>query len=396
MTHYLYPFNQSSIKSMIEEIQEKYKAQFQGEAILIKAPGRINLIGEHTDYNKGLVMPAAIDKAMYFAFGKRKDQQEVFIQSVNYGEWITLGKKEAREIPSWARYLEAILVILRERGEKVQGINCVFGGDIPIGAGLSSSAALCCGFIYGLASLLDLQFSRREIALIAQEAEHRIGLHCGLMDQYAVLFGKKEQVFCLDCENLELQYFPIHLEQHSLVLINSKIEHELEGSPYNDRRRSCEQVVETIATKYPGLGSLRAVTMTMLREFETSIAPLDFQRAKYVLEENERVRQMMKALIAGKLEEAGAILLRGHQGMSEEYDVSLPEINLLVSLAKAEKSILGARMMGGGFGGCTINLIENKNKTASLQRIKSAYFEATAIEPEIYTVKIGDGLTWIK
>jgi galactokinase len=377
---------------MINEIELKYKNKFGGIPHLIKSPGRINLIGEHTDYNNGFVMPAAIDKAMYFAIGKAEGKHGIQVQSVNYDEVIVMDETKSNSLPSWGRYLQAILEILKEKGFEIAGINCVFGGDIPIGAGLSSSAALCCGFTFGLGKLLELPISKQEIALIAQEAEHRIGLNCGLMDQYAVLFGKKDHVICLDCKNLEFDYFPIQLEDHSLVLIDSKIEHQLEGSPYNDRRLSCEQVVNTIAVKYPEVKSLRDVGIEKLEAFSDQIDPIDFQRAKYVIEENERVLQMKLALSKGKLKVAGEILFRGHQGLSETFDVSLPEIDILVDLARQEQTILGARMMGGGFGGCTINLMKNENKEVVLDRIQSQYFKITGNKPACYNVLICDGL----
>ena len=377
---------------MIQEIQKKYLEQFGQQPVLVKAPGRINLIGEHTDYNNGFVMPASIDKAMYFAIGRTEGRQTNQIQATNYNEVIVLKPGAEQRLPSWSNYLKAIFQILKERGIEVAGINCIFGGDIPIGAGLSSSAALCCGFVFGISTLLDLSISREEIALIAQEAEHRIGLNCGLMDQYAVLFGKEHHVFRLDCKNLEIQYFPMRLESHSLILINSNIEHQLEGSPYNDRRQSCERVVKIIASKYPEVETLREVTLEKLNDFKNEVCTKDYIRAKYVLEENDRVRQMMKALQKRNLSEAGAILYRGHQGMNKEYDISLPEMDVLVDLTKQEKSILGARMMGGGFGGCTINLIENKDKDEVIERIQTKYFNATGYRPEHYYVKIGNGL----
>ncbi len=381
---------------MIEEIKQKYKNEYGEVPLLIKAPGRINLIGEHTDYNNGFVMPASIDKAMYFAIGKTAGQKSIQVQAANYNEVITLGNGRSDKDPSWSNYLKAIVQILKERGLELEGINCIFGGDIPIGAGLSSSAALCCGFIFGISTLLKIKISKEEIAIIAQEAEHRIGLNCGLMDQYAVLFGKKDHVFRLDCKNLEYQYFPMQLKSHSLILIDSKIEHQLEGTPYNDRRESCERVVKIIASKYPEIKSLRDVTIEKLNEFENEINALDFIRAKYVLDENNRVRQMMVALKEEKLSEAGVILFRGHQALSEEYNVSLPEMDLLVSLAKKEKSILGARMMGGGFGGCTINLIENKDKELVLKRIQAEYLRATGNQSEYYIVQIENGLELVE
>ena len=377
---------------MIQEIQKKYIEQFGQQPILVKAPGRINLIGEHTDYNNGYVMPASIDKAIYFAMGKIEGQHSIHIQATNYDQVIVLKNGQENNLPLWSNYLKAIVHIFNERGIELNGINCIFGGDVPIGAGLSSSAALCCGFIFGVSTLFDLNIPRKEIALIAQEAEHRIGLNCGLMDQYAVLFGKKDYVFRLDCKNLVFSYLPMRLDTHSLVLINSKIEHQLEGSPYNDRRHSCEGVVKIVASKYPDVKTLREIDMDHLVEFKNEISTKDFIRAKYVLEENNRVWQMMQALDQRDFSKAGAILFRAHQAMSKEYEISLPEMDLLVNLAKQEKSVLGARMMGGGFGGCTINLIENKDKETVLERIQAQYLKATGNHSEHYQVQIGDGL----
>ena len=192
---------------MKNKIQQSFSTQFSGELLLIKSPGRINLIGEHTDYNNGFVMPGAIDKAMYFAIGKNGNSV-LEIHSFNYDESLVFENLEKEDLPSWASYFKAILEILNEKGVTIKGVQCVFGGDIPIGAGLSSSAALCCGFIFGLSELFDLNISKEEIAKIGQAAEHRIGLNCGLMDQYAVVFGKKDHVFRLDCQSLELKYIP--------------------------------------------------------------------------------------------------------------------------------------------------------------------------------------------
>lgn len=377
---------------MIEAVKRLYEDRFGKQPILVKAPGRINLIGEHTDYNNGFVMPAAIDKAMYFAMGKQNAGNLNTVCSVNYKEEISFTITSENTLPAWGRYLKAILTIFSDRGLSIAKINCILGGDIPVGAGLSSSAALCCGFIFGLSDLFDLNLSKKEIALIAQEAEHRIGLNCGLMDQYAVLFGKEDHVFCLDCQTLGLNYFPMKLEDYALVLINSKIEHELEGSPYNDRRNSCEAVVAIIAKDHPEVKSLRDVKKNLLVLYKEQISSLDFIRAKYVLEENERVTQMIKALEQARFAEVGEILFRGHQGMSEEYDISLPEIDYLVELARAEPAILGSRMMGGGFGGCTINLVEKQNSTRALRIIKEKYLAKTGIEAEIYKIKLCDGL----
>ncbi len=378
---------------MKNEIQQSFFSQFSGKPLLVKSPGRINLIGEHTDYNKGFVMPAAIDNAMYFAIGK-SGNTVLGIHSFNYDESLVFENLEKESLPSWANYFKAILQILKEKGITINGVQCVFGGDIPIGAGLSSSAALCCGFIFGLSELFDLNISREEIAKIGQAAEHRIGLNCGLMDQYAVLFGKKDHVFRLDCQSLELKYIPFKLENHTLVLINSNIEHQLASadSEYNIRRASCEKVVELIAKGFPKIKSLRDVDLQLLKKYKNELQPIDFQRVNYVIKENKRVHEVINYLKDNDLKKVGNVLLQGHHGLSKEYDVSLPELDILIDLAKKETGVLGARLMGGGFGGATINLVLNENKETTLANIKKQYFELTGLECKIHEVKIEDGV----
>lgn len=378
---------------MINEIKQSFSTRFSGKSLVIKSPGRINLIGEHTDYNNGFVLPAAIDNAMYFAMGKNGNSI-LEIHSYNYEEFLVFENLEKINIPAWGKYFKAILEILNEKGFSIQGVQCVFGGDIPIGAGLSSSAALCCGFIFGLSELFDLEIPRIEIAKIGQAAEHRIGLNCGLMDQYAVLFGKKDHLFCLDCESLDLKYIPFLLEHHTLVLIDSNIEHQLASadSEYNIRRASCEKVVDLVANDFPNIKSLRDVDASLLEKYKNKIQPIDFQRVNYVVNENKRVHQVINFLKENDLEQVGNILLQGHQGLSKEYEVSLPEIDILVDLAKKEKGVLGGRLMGGGFGGATINLISNENKSTAIANIKKQYFELTGLECKIHEVKIEDGV----
>ncbi len=381
---------------MKNEIQHSFSIQFSGKPIMVKSPGRINLIGEHTDYNNGFVMPAAIDNAMYFAIGKNGNAA-LEIHSYNYDESLVFENLEKEGLPSWASYFKAILQILKEKGFTINGVQCVFGGDIPIGAGLSSSAALCCGFIFGLSELFNLNISREEIAKIGQAAEHRIGLNCGLMDQYAVLFGKKDHVFRLDCKSLELKYIPFKLENHTLVLFNSNIEHKLASadSEYNVRRASCENVVELIAKDFPKIQSLRDIDNDLLKKYKDNIQPIDFKRVNYVLKENKRVDEVIDSLKENDFEIVGNILLQGHHGLSKEYEVSLPELDILVDLAKKEKGVLGGRLMGGGFGGATINLVSNEFKTTALANIKKQYFELTGLECKIHEVKIEDGVKLI-
>lgn len=373
-----------------------YTAHFhKAPGVRLQSPGRINLIGEHTDYNLGWVFPAAIDKHLYFAMGLNEQADEVRFHAIDVQEQTTFDIRSTvvTETASWAKYLQAVVIELNQRGYTVQGINGVFGGDIPMGSGLSSSAALCCGFIYGISLLQNMPVPKREIALIAQAAEHRIGLNCGLMDQYAVLFGKKDTAICLDCKSLEFEQIPLETGEYSLVLINSNIKHELAaGSGYNDRRQSCENVVATLRQKYPAIQSLRDVTFNMLEAFHDQFDAVDLRRATYILHENERVLQTKAALQAGAVKQVGHILFQAHEDMRTEYEITVPELDFLVELAHAESDILGARMVGGGFGGCTLNLIKTAGQDIILSRMTTAYQQKTGIQPGIIKVKTADGV----
>ena len=383
--------------TMQVQIKESFIANYgSSPELILMAPGRINIIGEHTDYNNGFVLPAAIDKGIYFAFQQNKKQDSINIRSLDYKNTCNLsinGFSGRGRIPSWAEYLKAIISIFKEKRIALSGYDVLFGGNIPIGAGMSSSAALCCGFIAGLVKMEGLDVSLKEMAMLAQKAEHRIGLNCGIMDQYAVLFGKKDQVICLDCQSLEAEYFPIALEDYDLVLINSKIEHELAvGNEYNKRRYSCERVVKCLAEKNPQIKSLRDVAPSLLLQYQQELEKVDFKRANFVLNENRRVMETVKALKENNFEEVGKLLSQSHQGLSLEYEVSIPEVDFLVSTAIQDPAVLGSRMMGGGFGGCTINLIHRDKKEEALERILKTYFDKTGIATTYYDVKIEDGV----
>ena len=272
-------------------------------------------------------------------------------------------------------------------------MDCVFGGDIPIGSGLSSSAALCCGFIYAITKISKKEISREEIALIAQKAEHKIGLNCGLLDQYAVLFGKKGNAFFLDCKDLTHSYIPINLDGYSWVLVNSNIKHNLAvDSEYNKRRISCENIVEEVKLIKTDVSSLRDVTLEDLNHISDNIDPIDIKRAKYIIDENERVRRMMKALTKGDAQEVGNILKEGHWAMSTQYEITTSELDALVKIGEDLEGVLGSRMMGGGFGGCTINLIKTTKLESSISGLLEAYKCQTNIDAEYYHLAIDDGV----
>ncbi|ASV32307.1 galactokinase [Maribacter cobaltidurans] len=380
---------------VLDSIKNYFITHYKSSPLLIKAPGRVNLIGEHTDYNMGFVLPASIEKSIYFAFQKNNHKtinvETIFTDPEKITFYIQGGCEPFKA--GWGNYFKAIIQILLKKGYDLHGFDCVFGGDIPIGAGLSSSAALCCGFIHGVSQLLDLSISKKENAHIAQEAEHLIGLNCGLMDQYAVLFGKQSHALFLDCRDLTHKYVPINLKEYSWILIDSKIQHNLAvDSEYNHRRNSCERVVSIVNDRIERVSSLRDVTTEHLERIKLEVNPEDYKRAKYVLEENDRVHKMMDALELGNADLVGQILLQGHWAMSKDYEITTPELDYLVKTGEQLEDVKGSRMMGGGFGGCTINLIKTDNLENSLEIIRRKYKEETSIECETYQLEIGDGV----
>ena len=365
--------------------------------LVIKSPGRINIIGEHTDYNLGFVLPAAIDKGIYFAVQKNNTE---FINIETFLEYqakiqFSTGGYTTNLNTSWGKYIQAMLQVLEAEHYAITGFDCAFGGDIPIGAGLSSSAALCCGFLYAVSELFALKIPKKKIALLAQKAEHKVGLNCGLMDQYAVLFGKRGNTLFLDCKNLNYLYVPVALEGYSWILINSNIKHELAAdSGYNERRKSCEHVVHVVKDENSSVSSLRDVDFDQLERIKNKISKTDYKRAKYVLSENERVEAIIKAFQKNDALLVGKILFEGHWALSKEYDVSTPKMDALVVIAQ-QQGVLGARMMGGGFGGCTINLIQNDSIETVITSIISNYKIKTGITAEYYQLKIDDGISTI-
>ncbi len=385
--------------TILQSLVQRYLKYFGERYLLIQAPGRINLIGEHTDYNKGWVLPAAIDRYMYFVLGKNDRQEEITLYSPHFDQTVTISlqqqnlEEQPKELPFWAKYLEAVVVEMQARGHRLLGIHGVLHGDIPTGAGLSSSAALCSGFIFGLAHFNQLSLSRLEMVIIAQAAEHRVGLNCGIMDPYASLHGKANHLILLDCQTNQSEYIPIYLGEYSLVLIDSKVKHSLAAdSGYNERRQSCERVVATIKSVHPEVNSLRDVDFALLRQFENQFNAIDYKRAKYVLEENQRVHYSIAALRQNRLPTVGQYLYQSHYGLRHDYEVSVPELDLLVDLTKPFHEVLGARMVGGGFGGCTINLIKTSSKAVILNEITQRYYHTIGITPEVYEFNLVEGV----
>lgn len=378
----------------LQDVVGKFETIFDQQPLIVRAPGRINLIGEHTDYNDGFVMPAAIDKETVFAIQASADDSTI-IYSVKYDEQVVIDLKNPQplEAPLWANYLLGVLRQLVDRGHQLKPFRCVFGGNIPLGAGLSSSAALECGFAFALNELNQLQIPKTELAKIAQWSEHHfIGVKCGIMDQFASLMGKADHVILLDCRSLDYRLYPLQLKGFSLVLVDSHVKHSLVDSEYNTRRSECEQGVALLKQYYSYVNSLRDVSEDLLRKHRHEMAGKVFDRCLYVVQEILRVQQASKYLEQHDLVAFGKCMFETHSGLSNLYQVSCCELDFLVDTACEIPGVIGARMMGGGFGGCTINLVSNEGLATFRQQIASSYFNTFKIQTEPLVVKVMDGV----
>lgn len=373
---------------MRTKISEKFAQLFGCEGEFFAAPGRINLIGEHTDYNGGFVFPGAVDCGI-MAEIKLNGSDKVCAYSIDMDEYAEFGLNE-EDAPSqgWAKYIFGVCRETIKRGGKISGFNTVFAGDVPLGAGMSSSAALESTFAYALSYLFGLGTDRFELARIGQATEHNyIGVKCGIMDQFASCFGKKGNLMRLDCRSMEFEYFPFDPEQHGykLVLLNSCVKHELVGSPYNDRRASCERVAAALGQEF-----LRGATMEQLDAIKDSISDEDYRRARYVIGEEKRVLDVCEALEKGDYETVGERMYETHWGMSKDYEVSCVELDFLATVAK-ECGVTGCRIMGGGFGGCTINLVKTELYDNFITTAKQKFAAEYGHEPKVISVVISDG-----
>jgi galactokinase len=382
----------STIDSSVRDI---FRQMFFTEPNMVRAPGRINLIGEHTDYNEGLVLPAAIDKAIYFAMApSTHDKCNVFSADMNEGVSFSIHDLNPGEL--WVNYLMGVIDAFERSGLPVHGVDCVFGGDIPAGTGLSSSAALCCGFAFGLNEVFKCGQSRLQLAKMAQYAEHEfVGLQCGIMDQYASLFGKKDAALLLDCRAMVHEVIPVHLVDYSILLVDTKVKHTLASSAYNDRRAVCEKGVAIIQSKNKKIHSLRDLSPAILAEYKTLLGDDAFTKCLYVVEEIRRTQRAAEFLKLNNLPDFGKLMYETHWGLSQAYEVSCAESDFLVAMAQEEKDVLGARQMGGGFGGCTINLIKKGAIISFKEKTRKRYIDRFKIEPEFYLVNLNQGVSLI-
>ena len=366
---------------------------FHRDPVIIIAPGRINLIGEHTDYNEGFVMPAAIDKHIVFAIAANQTQTVNCI-ALDNNERASFDLNELIPGKSWVNYLMGVLQGMRQQGATLAGVDCMFSSTIPAGAGLSSSAALCCGFAFGVCEVLKVRMSRLTIAHIGQFAEHHFaGVMCGIMDQYASLFGEQDCALLLDCRTLKHENLLVDTSEFSLVLIDSKVKHSLAATAYNDRRASCEEAVMLVGTNHMGVKSLRDVSPLMLYEFQDRLGDDTYMKAMYVVEEIARTQAAAQYLRENQLEKFGELMFETHWGLSRMYDVSCTELDHLVEWAQENPSVVcGSRMMGGGFGGCTINLVRSGQVNYLKGYVHEKYFATFGTEPDFYTFKLSQGV----
>jgi galactokinase len=377
----------------IHQISKIFREKFHRHPLLVIAPARINLIGEHTDYNEGFVMPAAIDRHMVFAMAP-SGTDHCNIYASDFDEGINFSISDLNPGETWVNYLMGVYDGFERMALKVGGVDCVFGGNIPAGAGLSSSAALCSGFGFALNEIFKTRLSRIELAKIAQHSEHQFaGVMCGIMDMYASLFGEKKSALLLDCRIEKHETLPVNLKDHSLLLIDTKVKHSLASTAYNDRRSSCEEGVKIIHRKNLAVKSLRDVSQVMLYENQDELGDDIFIKCQYVVKEIERTQQAAGFLKAGDLIAFGNLMYETHWGLSQAYDVSCEELDFLVAMGEEDKSkIIGSRMMGGGFGGCTINLIANGHEGAFSERVRENYFATFKKEPDFYQVNLAEGV----
>lgn len=372
-------------------IAQMFRDRFGGEPLLFKSAGRINLIGEHTDYNNGFVLPAAIDKAVYVAIQKREDQLFNWLAYNLDKEYEgSLGHVSPVD-SSWPNYILGVVDQLQKKGYKIGGFNLVIGGDVPNGAGMSSSAAVECATIYALNELYNLGIDKIEMVKMAQKAEHEFaGVQCGIMDQFASMMGKKGHVIKLDCRSLEYEYVPFTFDDIEVVLFDTKVKHSLAGSEYNTRRQECEKGVAIIREKHPEVESLRDANIEMVETLLAGTGKV-YDRCKFVVEEIARLEAACEDLKQNDLAAFGQKMFATHDGLSKLYEVSCTELDFLAECAKEEPAILGSRMMGGGFGGCTINLIKKEAVEGVAARISKKYLEQFGVETEVYRTVIDDG-----
>jgi galactokinase len=374
-----------------------FKELFNNEPLVVRSPGRINLIGEHTDYNDGFVMPAAIHKGLTFAIAHSASWQST-VHSIKHNESVSIIQNQPTltQPGHWSNYLLGVLQQLKKRGYEARPFDCIIDSDLPPGAGLSSSAAIECGFAFSLNQLYQWDIPLNELIKLSQQAEHEwIGVKCGIMDQYANIMGKEGFAFLLDCRSLVHTYIPVQLNGGAILLCDTTVKHSLANSEYNTRRAECEQGVGLIKLSYPAVNSLRDVTSEILEACREKLPLTIYKRCAFVVAENQRVLQGADDLKNNNLEAFGRKMYDSHRGLSELYEVSCPELDFLVEEARNFSNITGARMMGGGFGGCTINIIKEEAVNTFLNQVSPRFISLFGRELKTYLVRLTDGTSLV-
>lgn len=373
---------------LVENITSVFKQKYNSSPLLISSPGRINIIGEHTDYNEGFVFPAAINKNMYLAIARSNaDFCSAYAYDNDESFDFKLDNIKSIKNGDWRNFVLGVVAEIQKKGKKVEPFNIVFGGDIPNGAGLSSSAALENSIVFGLNEVFDLQLTKSEMILISQQAEHNyVGVRCGIMDQYASMFGLPNHALLLDCRTIEDEPYKIDSKEYQFILINTNVSHSLVDAEYNDRRLVCEKIAALLHVPF-----LRDATEEDLFKIKNQVSNDDYQKALYIIQENKRVLKAAKMIKENNLEALGNLLFEAHDGAKNQFKISCEELDFLVNQAKRNPDVLGARMMGGGFGGCTINIVKNKHVSEFVQTILKAYKAKFDIEASVYFIKLSGG-----
>ena len=364
---------------------------------IVLSPGRINIIGEHIDYNDGYVLPAAIDKIICFAFEKNNSNQSRII-AIDLNDEFEINLADPIELTDnvWTNYIRGVINQLKLKGFEFGGFNCVFSSTIPVGSGLSSSAALECGFLFGLNELFNLDIKPVDIALMGQSAEHWVGINCGIMDQFSSVMGLENKVIKIDCRTLEYEYHKADFNDYSLILFDSNVKHTLMTSAYNERRKQCEEGIAIVRSNFPEITSFRDCTEQHIIQLQNVMNADVFKRSLYVVKEINRVILACDALDNGDIETLGKLMFETHEGLSKDYEVSCPELDMIVDTLKSEEAVIGSRLMGGGFGGCTINLIKKGHEERIKTKLSQLYLDTFGIELKIYDVRIGNGTSLYK
>ena len=386
--------NEILIQDTADFFKEKY-GNVPTEIVL--SPGRINIIGEHIDYNDGYVLPAAIDKIICFTFNKN-NSDTANIQAIDLKESIVIDvtKEEIVSEIVWTNYLRGVLFQLKLKGHKIGGFNCAFSSNIPIGSGLSSSAALECGFLFGINEMFNLGIKPIDMALMGQSAEHWVGINCGIMDQFSSVMGLENKVIKIDCRTLDYTYHDADFVDYSLILLDSNVSHSLYTSEYNNRRIECDEGLSIINDNYPEINSFRDCNEELLIGLKSKMTDNVFRRSLYAVKEIKRVIEACAALDKGDIKTLGKLMFETHDGLSNDYEVSCAELDYLVDLAKAEEDVIGSRLMGGGFGGCTITLVKKGRENAIKEKFTKLYADRFNIELKIYDVKVSNGTSLYK